>query len=221
MKILALEFSSPLRSVAVAEQPPAGQPPALLASVVSVEPRGSPFPLIDEALAKAGTAREQIELIAVGLGPGSHTGIRSAIAVAQGWQLARAVKLVGVSSLHCMAHAAWMAGLRGRIAIVIAALRDEFCLARYDLQPAGLVEMESVRLIPLAEARSLAQLESGCALMGYDLLPVLPAAREVFPDAEALARMAAHRSDFVPGEGLEPIYLRATSFLKAPPPRVL
>jgi hypothetical protein len=33
--------------------------------------------------------------------------------------------------------------------------------------------------------------------------------------------MAAARSDFVAGEGLEPVYLRETRFVKAPPPRRL
>ncbi len=31
--------------------------------------------------------------------------------------------------------------------------------------------------------------------------------------------MAASRTDFLPGEKLEPIYLRETAFVKAPPPR--
>jgi hypothetical protein len=33
--------------------------------------------------------------------------------------------------------------------------------------------------------------------------------------------MATGRNDFIPGEKMEPIYLRQTSFVKAPPPRVL
>jgi len=36
------------------------------------------------ALKQAGLEREAIDCIAVGLGPGSYTGIRSAIALAQG-----------------------------------------------------------------------------------------------------------------------------------------
>jgi hypothetical protein len=34
-----------------------------------------------------------------------------------------------------------------------------------------------------------------------------------------LAELAASRSDYVPGEKLEPIYLRETNFAKAPRPR--
>jgi len=35
-----------------------------------------------------------------------------------------------------------------------------------------------------------------------------------------LARLAGGRTDFVPGENLEPIYLRETNFVKAPPTRL-
>ena len=59
--------------------------------------------MIESALRQAGLEREEIECIAVGLGPGSYTGIRAAIALAQGWQLARGVKLLGVSSAECLA----------------------------------------------------------------------------------------------------------------------
>jgi hypothetical protein len=41
----------------------------------------------------------------------------------------------------------------------------------------------------------------------------------IFPRAAALAELAAHRDDFVPGEKLEPVYLRETNFVKSPPRR--
>ena len=64
------------------------------------EPRARPGrpALIDDALREAGVEREQIDCLAIGLGPGSYTGVRAAIAVAQGWQLARGIRLLGVST---------------------------------------------------------------------------------------------------------------------------
>jgi len=47
------------------------------------------------------------------------------------------------------------------------------------------------------------------------------AGRVVLPRAVTIARLAATRTDFLPGEKLEPIYLRETTFVKAPPPRIL
>lgn len=64
------------------------------------------FGLIETALAQAGIEREQIECVAVGLGPGSYMGTRIAIAIAQGWQLARGVKTAGISSDDALARQA-------------------------------------------------------------------------------------------------------------------
>src|SRR5688572_14539151 len=98
MKILALEFSSPVRGVAVAvDGEVCGQ---------ASEQGGRsmhPFHLIDTALRESGLRRDEIECIAVGTGPGSYAGIRIAIAIAQGWQLARGIKLLGISSADSLA----------------------------------------------------------------------------------------------------------------------
>ena len=48
-----------------------------------------------------------------------------------------------------------------------------------------------------------------------------PGSRTLFPRAATLGRFALRRTDFVSGEKLEPIYLRPTQFVKAPPPRVV
>src|SRR4051812_20555157 len=103
MKILALEFSSSQRSVAVV------QPGEFHEALGSHEP----FAMIDEALRGAKLEREQIDCIAVGIGPGSYTGIRSAISIAQGWQLARPIKLLGVSSADAIAAQAHAGGATG------------------------------------------------------------------------------------------------------------
>ena len=91
MKLLALEFSSSQRSVAVLNATPSG---TTCFEVVETGGLG-PLGMIEQALSNAGVEREQIECIAIGLGPGSYTGIRAAIALAQGWQLASGVKLLG------------------------------------------------------------------------------------------------------------------------------
>src|SRR5437762_2554525 len=96
MKILALEFSSPQRSVAVVEANPPTDP-ATLSEIVESERRiTNALPLVEQSLLDAGVEREQIDSLAIGIGPGSYTGIRSAIAMAQGWQLAREIKLLAI-----------------------------------------------------------------------------------------------------------------------------
>jgi len=175
------------------------------------------FALIQAALQQAQCEREDIECLAVGLGPGSYTGIRVAIAIAQGWQLARAVKLLGLSSAECLAARLQAEGRAGRYAIAIDAQRNEFYVATGEVTPAGWRETEPLRLVPFTELQRRA--DAGEQLVGPELTQWFASARELFPDAATLGRLAAERSDFVAGEQLAPIYLRPTAFVKAPPPR--
>lgn len=235
MKILALEFSSPQRSVAVADGGRA------MGEVIETGASGTrAFGMIEAALREAKLEREQIECIVIGLGPGSYTGIRAAIALAQGWQLARGIKLLGISSVEAIAAQAqadvWSSAFRRqdndakpdrlkaelqtqRINVVIDAQRNELYLATYEITAGGRKEIEPLRIVPLAEIQSRAS--AGAIIVGPEVTRWFTTGRVLFPRAAALAQMAASRSDFEPGENLVPIYLRETNFVKAPPPRIL
>ena len=235
MKILALEFSSPQRSVAVADGGRA------VSEVIEAGASGTQaFGMIEAALREAKLEREQIECIVIGLGPGSYTGIRAAIALAQGWQLARGIKLLGISSVEAIAAQAqadvWSSAFRRqdndakpdrlkaelqtqRINVVIDAQRNELYLATYEITAGGRKEIEPLRIVPLAEIQSRAS--AGAIIVGPEVTRWFTTGRVLFPRAAALAQMAASRSDFEPGENLVPIYLRETNFVKAPPPRIL
>ena len=234
--MLALEFSSARRGVAVVEAVPAAssrrpdapaatdgdcKSPARDARALGMaEGDGltpGPFELIESALRAAGVGREAIECIAVGLGPGSYTGVRSAIALAQGWQLALGVKLLGVSSADVLAATARAAGLTGRVAVVIDALRGEFYSASYEIKADGWREVAPLRLLTRAAVEALAA--TGELLVSPDAKCPFAGAKFLAPSAGELGRLAGSRHDFLPGEKLEPIYLRETTFVKAPPPR--
>src|SRR3974390_2127398 len=153
MKILALEFSSALRSVAVVEAKGKTVPLAVNEVVETGGIAGKPLGMIEEALREAKLEREQIEMLAVGLGPGSYTGVRTAIALAQGWQLARGVKLVGIGSAECIVAEAQAEGIIGQVVVVIDAQRGEFYLAGYELSPTGWREIEPLHLASAAEVK--------------------------------------------------------------------
>ncbi|MBI3878410.1 MAG: tRNA (adenosine(37)-N6)-threonylcarbamoyltransferase complex dimerization subunit type 1 TsaB [Verrucomicrobia bacterium] len=219
MKILALEFSSSRRSAAVLSSG-TGIPPVSPVTAHEIGGRHTrALALVEQALRAAGGEREDVECIAVGLGPGSYAGIRSAIALAQGWQLARGVKLLGISSVECLAAQAQALGWHGRIHIALDAQRGEFYMAGYELSAGERREVEPLHLASLAEVQACAT--DGAMLFSPDAQRISTTARELLPEAAVLAQLASTREDFVPGEKLEPIYLRESSFVKAPLPRVV
>lgn len=211
MKILALEFSSGHRSVAVLSSG------AVSEVVESVGRNTNAIGMIDAALRDAKVDREQIECLALGIGPGSYTGIRVAIALAQGWQLARGVKLLGISSAESIAAQAREDGVRGLVQVVIDAQREEFYRATYELTPESLREIAPLKIVSLAELRQSEQ--QGETFIGPEITRWFRGGKTIHPQAATLAKLAATRTDFVSGEKLEPIYLRQTTFVKAPPVR--
>jgi tRNA threonylcarbamoyl adenosine modification protein YeaZ len=216
MKILAVELSSAQRSAAVWESGGGAAPAVLLGSAMETAGHRG-LGLVEEALAAAGCRRDEISVLAVGLGPGSYTGIRGAIALAQGWQLGRSIKLLGISSVECLAAQAQAAGRRGPVNIIIDAQRNEFYLARCHAEQSGWRETAALRLAPASEIEALAR--AGEVLTGPDIRRWFGGAENMYPEAVMLGRLACGRDHFVPGEKLEPIYLRETAFKKAPPPR--
>ena len=209
MKILALEFSSPMRSVAVRRDG---------AKCGYAEESGTreakPFAIIDAALTEAGISRAEIECIAVGLGPGSYAGIRIAIAIAQGWQLARGVKVLGISSADLVAAQAGQSRVKNPVFVGVEAQRGELYAARYDVSVFDHPKLiEPFRVVGEEQVKGIFRMDW---LPGFES----PNGVACVPKADFLALLAARRSNFVPGSALEPIYLRQLEFVKAPPPRI-
>ena len=204
MMILAFEFSSARRSVALARD-------GIVLSEAA-ETGGyrvtNAFGLTEKVLEDAKVLREEVEVIAVGIGPGSYTGIRAAIAIAQGWQLVRAIKLLGISSAEVLAAQAQAEKLFARVNVIIDAQRGEFYLAGWEISGAARKEIAALKIVAAAEVEALQTAHALC---------VGPAVGNIlYPSAGILAQLATPRTDFVAGEKLEPIYLRETTFVKAP-----
>src|SRR4051812_9769380 len=91
---------------------------------------------VDALLRQAGTQTRDIEALAVGIGPGSFTGVRIGLSTARGLALALGVPVAGVSTLDALA-----AGAPGALPVIDARRREVFVPGRV-LAP-GELELEA------------------------------------------------------------------------------
>jgi tRNA threonylcarbamoyladenosine biosynthesis protein TsaB len=119
------------------------------------------LPLAAGLLAEAGLRWREIDRLAVGIGPGTFTGLRVGIATARGLALSSDAELVGVSSLAALARGcaprdagSGVAGDASAVLATIDARRGEVFLAGYRQG----VELLSPRaLAPAAVAAAMAE----------------------------------------------------------------
>jgi tRNA threonylcarbamoyladenosine biosynthesis protein TsaB len=99
VRVLAFDTATRATSVALDEVELRDDPPA------GVRPRHTTrlMPLIVEALERTATEWSELDRIAVGLGPGTFTGLRIGVATARSLSRARGIPLVGVSTLEALA----------------------------------------------------------------------------------------------------------------------
>jgi len=223
MICLAFEFTSDRRSVAISDGDQ-----RVLSQVVHDRGRTTPvFHLIDQALAEAQVARASIERLAISIGPGSYTGIRLAIAAAQGWHLATGVPVVAVDTFEALQRQTQRPAVAGPRVLCVNAQRQEFAVREWDGQGwTGPLHLESAELL-------LQRITGGQPVFGPDLgawIRGLPStstsseltaradALEAYPQASDVALLGANNNP-VPPETLAPVYLREASFVKAPPHR--
>jgi tRNA threonylcarbamoyladenosine biosynthesis protein TsaB len=120
--------------------------------------------LAGELLAQAGLSWEAVQRIAVGVGPGTFTGLRVGVAIARGLAQSLGVEVVGISSLRALAEAAFADGdvrWEGEPAVLAAidARRGEAFVAAYaraEGSPVASGGGSSTATPPRARARELA-----------------------------------------------------------------
>lgn len=178
------------------------------------------LPMADELLAEAGLGRGQLDGIAVGRGPGSFTGVRLAISMAQGLAFALDLPVITVSSLAALAMEAPRDD--APVLAVIDARMGEIYAGAFRVADDGLVEALDDERVCAAETLELPVAASwnvvgtGWGAYGDALrarLPATPrwAGAERYPQARHVARLAAPQ--LVAGAGLSPehalpVYLR-------------
>lgn len=101
------------------------------------------IPSVHELLGDSGVGLDDLELIGVGIGPGSFTGIRIGLTVAKTLAFARDLPLVGVSSLHALAHNVDDDLTQAVICPALDALKNEVYCAVYSMGEEGLVQLQA------------------------------------------------------------------------------
>ena len=87
--------------------------------------------------------KSHIAAVVCGLGPGSFTGVRIGVATAKGIARGMGVPLFGVSALDSIAWNAWKNKIRGRLGVVVDAMRGEVYPARFMLDKDGVRRLDA------------------------------------------------------------------------------
>lgn len=118
------------------------------------------MPLVDKVLTDSEIALQELSGISVVNGPGSFTGLRIALATAQGLSTGSDLALIGISSLDVLAHSR---PIRGLICPLLDARKNQVYTCLYRGMEAGIEKIWDYRVI------SLEQLFSDLELLSKEL----------------------------------------------------
>jgi tRNA threonylcarbamoyladenosine biosynthesis protein TsaB len=185
------------------------------------------FGALPGVLDAGGVRLDEIDRFAVGLGPGSFSGIRIAIAAVSALALPAHVPVAGVSSATALARQMMPGSASGSVAVIGDARRKRLWMAVYDQD--ALQETIPLCLVPLEALRD--RLPRDCTVVSPDwdrldavLRPLAEEGWDVItevrsPTAEAVARLAAAQPATelaTPLAPPQPLYLHPAVFV---PPR--
>jgi len=237
MRILALDTATRATTVALdgvasepleaRDDPPAGERPGHAARLL---------PLAAGLLERSGLELGDVELLAVGVGPGTFTGLRIGIATARALAQALAIPAVGVSTLSSLAlTASGSPGAEGHdaVAAVLDARRREVFAAAWRIGAAGEPDralLEPGAFAPRALAARLPELGHKVLTVGegaVEFRTQLERSGASVPDGSAeLHRVTAvghcqiaRRLEATPADQIVPDYLRPPDAQESPQSR--
>ncbi|NLS11562.1 tRNA (adenosine(37)-N6)-threonylcarbamoyltransferase complex dimerization subunit type 1 TsaB [Vibrio sp. SM6] len=180
------------------------------------------LPMVDELLNEAGITLAELDALAFGRGPGSFTGVRIGIGIAQGLAFGADLPMIGISTLAAMAQAQFRLTGETHVAAAIDARMGEVYWARYQrLENGTWHTFDSERviapeaLVAECQADSLSWSSVGTGWSAYPELAKLPLtlteSAVLYPDAQdmvVLAKYELAQGNTVAVEASSPVYLR-------------
>ena len=146
MSILAIDTATQVSSVAVASADKLAAELTMQAKLTHSE---TLMPHIKEVLRMANVRKEQLEGIAVSIGPGSFTGLRIGLAAAKAMAYALNLPIVGVSTLKALAFHYPVPGIR--IVSLLDAQKGNAYRESYEWEHGELCIVNPVEVLPIAE----------------------------------------------------------------------
>ena len=162
MSILAIDTSTQVSSVAVVSD---GKLAAELTMQAKLTHSETLLPHIEEVLGMANQKKEELEGIAVSLGPGSFTGLRIGLATAKAMAYALKLPIIGVPTLRALA---WHFPVEGfQLLPMIDAQKGNVYVERYMWEHGKLLRKTEVQVLPVEEViRRTEELPGTVVLMG-------------------------------------------------------
>lgn len=210
MKILALDTSTNYLSIAIVD---GCKTVAKLHKKADMMHSTLLVPMIDRLLKKASLKLSDIGCFAIGIGPGSFTGLRIGVATVKGLAYSTKKPIVAVPTFDAIAENA--KEFKGVICPVLDARKNKVYACLYRSDGSKIKRVSKYLLAPASEIipilsgakDSVACLGDGCGLVqggGSEIFP------KWHPKAETIARLGleyVNKRKFVKPRDLEPMYL--------------
>ncbi|MBD1571825.1 tRNA (adenosine(37)-N6)-threonylcarbamoyltransferase complex dimerization subunit type 1 TsaB [Vibrio sp. S17_S38] len=186
------------------------------------------LPMVDEVLKEADVSLQDLDALAFGRGPGSFTGVRIGIGIAQGLSFGAELPMIGISTLAAMAQASYRVHKSKQVVAAIDARMSEIYWGQYQREADGqwraiaIDNGQAECVIPPSELSSHLTVTDGCwtqAGTGWaayedalNSLPLTLSQGDVFyPEAQDIAFLAQFewsKGNTVDAEQASPTYLR-------------
>lgn len=165
-------------------------------------------PMIDRLLKRAKIRLKDIDAFAIGIGPGSFTGLRIGVATVKGLAYSLKKPVVAVPTLDAIAGN--VKGFNGIICPVLDAKKNKVYACLYKSDGVNIKKVSKYLLLSLGDLRErLRNLKEKILLLG-DLAGFVKEGVDWYPKADVLARLGLEnlkKKRFVSVENLEPLYL--------------
>ncbi|MDY2948004.1 MAG: tRNA (adenosine(37)-N6)-threonylcarbamoyltransferase complex dimerization subunit type 1 TsaB [Mannheimia varigena] len=214
--ILALDTATEACSVALLHN-------GLISTLDEISPRSHTqriLPMVDELLTQANIQIKDVNYLVFGRGPGSFTGVRVGVSVAQGLAMGANLPVVAVSNLKAMAEEAYQKLGAEKVIALIDARMNEVYFAQFERNGEQWNEAEAEQVCSPEKAISQFQVSENVVVVGtgwaaysqfFEQNLPLVVSDITLPSAEYMLSIAQEeitKGNVQSALEIEPVYLR-------------